>query len=397
VSLKLRAARRDDLPAVYDLLETAFPEARRQLFVALTEADSTFRLRHARVAVRDGHIIGHVRIFARRMRVRGVPLPAGGIGSVATHPDAQHRGIASMLMRDAVDQMRRDGVAVSFLFTGIPGFYERLGYRIVREPSFTANAAEAAALAAPSMYDMRPATEADVPRLVALHRAATIDTTGSVCRTRRQWRDAQSWLAEAPQESFVAELHGRIVAYVRTRCRTYGHEIMELQHRPGHADAVAPLVAASARIALAHGELLVALAPDGHQLAVTLATLPSTRSTTDVRYPMMMRIVSLDATLRALLPWLSTRAAGHPGTPFRARLRTLDESAVLDVRARTVALRTSNAAADLDLDPTGTLDALLGQHLASRSARPRPPSELRRRFDALFPPAPLHFWNSDRI
>lgn len=397
MSLKLRAALTDDLPAIYDLIEQCFPEAPRELFVAQTEVDSTFRLRHARVAVLDGRIVGYVRIFARRMRVRGVPLPAGGIGSVATAPDAQHRGIASMLMRDAIEQMRREGVAVSFLFTGIPGFYERLGYRIVREPFFTADAAEAAALAAQSLYDVRPATDADLPRLVRLYRDATAGTTGSACRTRRQCRDAQQWLGEEPGGAFVAELHGRIVAYARTRCRTYGHEIMELEHRAGHAGAVSPLVAAASSLALAHGEPLVALAPDDSQLAVMLATLPSTRSTTDVRYPMMMRVISLEAMLRPLLPYLSTRAAGHPGPPFRARLHTIDESAVIAVRPRSVALHTNNAAADLDLDANATLDALLGQRLPSRSARPRLSPELRRRLDALFPPTPLHFCNSDRI
>ncbi len=396
MSITLRAARTDDLPAVYDLIERAFPEAPRALFVNQTEADSTFRLRHARVAILDGRLVAYVRIFARRMRLRGVPVPAGGIGSVATVPDARHAGIASMLMRDAIEQMRRDGVAISFLFTGIPGFYERLGYRIVREPFLTADAAEAAALAAPSLYDVRPATDADLPRLVTLRRAATVTTTGAVCRTRRQWRDAQHWLGGARREAFVAERHGRIVAYTRTRCRTYGHEIMELEHRAGHADAATPLVAAAGRLALAHREPLVTIAPDGHQLAVALSTLPSTRATTDVRYPMMMRIISLEATLRALLPWLSTRAAGHPGPPFRLRLHTIDESAVLDVRARSVALRTTNAA-DLDLDANATLDALLGQHLPARSARPRPTAPLRKRLDALFPETPLHFWNSDRI
>jgi predicted N-acetyltransferase YhbS len=392
----MRAARTADLPAVHDLTERAFPEASRPLFVNQTEADSTFRLRHARVAIDDGRVVGYVRIFARRMLVRGVPVAAGGIGSVATHADAQHRGIATALLADAIAQMGREGMAVSFLFTGIPGFYERLGFRVVREPFFLADAAEAARPSGPSLYDVRPATDADLPRLLALYRAATAGSTGAVFRTRRTWRDAQRWLAEGDGAAFVAERHGRPAAHIRTRCRNYGHEIMELEHRHGHEDAVAPLIAAAARLAMAHGEALVTNAPDDHQLAVALATLPSTRATTDVRYPMMMRVVSLDALLRALLPWLSTRAAGHPGPPFRLRLNTIDESAVIDVRARSVALRNGNAA-DIDLDANATLDALLGQRLPGRSARPRPAAPLRRRLDALFPDTPLHFWNADRI
>jgi len=118
--MRIRAVRRDELPAVYDLLEQAFPEATRSLFVEQTERDSTFRLRHGRVAIIDGEIAGYVRIFARTMLVRGVPAAAGGIGSVATRSDARDGGIATALMLDAIEQMRREGMVVSFLFTGIP-------------------------------------------------------------------------------------------------------------------------------------------------------------------------------------------------------------------------------------------------------------------------------------
>ncbi len=51
MSIVIRGARSAELPAVYDLLEQAFPEAAREFFVKQTEADSTFRLRHGRVAV----------------------------------------------------------------------------------------------------------------------------------------------------------------------------------------------------------------------------------------------------------------------------------------------------------------------------------------------------------
>jgi len=397
VSLAIRAARTADLPAIYDLLELAFPEASRALFVKQTEADSTFRLRHGRVAVIDDRVCGYVRIFARRMLVRGVPVPAGGIGSVATQPDVRGEGVASMLLRDAIEQMRREGMAVSFLFTGIAPLYERQGYRVVREPQVTANAAEAAAAASASLYDVRPAGDADVPRLLALYRAATAGTTGAVVRTRRTWRDAAQSLGEADGDAFVAARHGRTVAYIRTRCRSYGHQVLELEHLRGHEGAVMPLVAAAGRIARAHGEPLVALVPDGHQLAIALLAIPSTTVTTDVRFPMMMRVLSLEALCGALLPWLSTRAAGHPGPAFRLKLNAPGESAVLDVRARSVARRGNGAAADAELDAAATLDALLGQRLPGARCRPRADAGLRKRLDALFPETPLHFWNSDRI
>lgn len=285
----IRSVRRAELPQVYDLLEAAFPEARRATFVAQTEADSTFRLRHGRLAVADGRIVGYVRIFARTMMVRGQPVPVGGIGSVATHPDARGSGIATALLHDAIARMRRGGMQASFLYTGIPGFYERLGFHIVREPQFEAGASEVAALPDAGLWDLRPLRDADVPRMLAIYRRASAGSTGAVVRTARTWRDAGSWLDEDPGGCFVAERNGVVVAYLRSRCRTrVRHEVLESECLPGHEGAIATLLSAVGRRAVEHGERIVALVPDGHPLATALRSLASTTATTDVRFPMMM-------------------------------------------------------------------------------------------------------------
>lgn len=283
----IRAARKADLPAVYDLLERAFPEAPRALFVAQTEGDSTFGLHHARVAIIDGQVAGYVRIFARTMLVRGVPVAAGGIGSVATRSDARGGGIATAL-RDAIAEMWERGMAVSFLFTGISAFYKRLGFRIVREPYFEADAREAAATPHTGLYDVRAMTERDVPRLLAIYRRSIAGGTGAIARTARTWRDAAHWLAEYDGGCFVAERNGVPVAYLRSRCRTYGHQILEAECAPRHDGAVPALLAAAGRHALEHRERLVMLAPDDHPLATALRALPATRETAAVRFPMMV-------------------------------------------------------------------------------------------------------------
>jgi predicted N-acetyltransferase YhbS len=273
---------------VYDLLTAAFPEAGRDLFVAQTELDSTFRLRHGRVAVCDGRIAGYARIFSRTMLVRGVPLAAGGIGSVATHPDARSSGIATLLLRDAIERMRSQGMQVSFLFTGIPAFYERLGYRLVREPQFEADASECASILHAGLWDMRAVVPADVPRLLRIHTRAVSGSTGAIVRTARTWRDAGTWLDEDSGGCFVAERSGAAVAYLRSRCRSYGHQVLEAECAPGHEGAVAALLAAVGERAIEHGERIVALAPAAHSLATALRSLRSTVETTDVRFPMMV-------------------------------------------------------------------------------------------------------------
>jgi predicted N-acetyltransferase YhbS len=300
VHMTIRAARSGELPAVFDLLEQAFPEATRALFVAQTQYDSTFRLRHGRVAMVDGEIAGYVRIFARTMLVRGVPMAAGGIGSVATRADARSGGIATALMRDAIVQMRRDGMAVSFLFTGLPGFYERVGYRVIRQPHFEADTRDMELRRSGRQYRVRPIDlSGDLPALLSLRRQATTGTTGVIVRTKRTWLDARNWLAEDDGGCFVAERAGLPVAYLRSRCRDYGHQILETECLPHHDGAIAALLAAVGRRAAEHGERIVASSPDNHPLAMALRTLPSTLETMNFRYPMMVRPLVNDPAIDA--------------------------------------------------------------------------------------------------
>jgi predicted N-acetyltransferase YhbS len=297
--MTIRAVRRQELPAVYDLLEHAFPEATRALFVEQTERDSTFRLRHGRVAIVDGAVAGYVRIFARTMLVRGVPMAAGGIGSVATRSDARDGGIATALLRDAIAQMQREGMALSFLFTGIPGFYERVGFRVVRQPYFEADAAEAAATPNDAVYDIRQMRPADDRAVVRIRQRAVAGTTAVVVQTLRTLRDARNWLEEDDSGCFLAERTGVPVAYIRSRCREYGHQILEAEALPHHDGAIAALLAAVGRRAFAHAERIVASSPDDHPLATALRTLPTIAETMDFRYPMMARSLVADPAIDA--------------------------------------------------------------------------------------------------
>lgn len=392
----VRAARRRDLPAIYAVLERAFADAPISLFMAQTEGDSTFRYRQARVAEVDGRVLAHVRIFARRMLVRGVPVDAGGIGSVASDPDARGLGLPSALLRDAIGVMQADRTPVAFLFTGIPAFYERVGFRIIRQPAFDADARACAALPHDGGYTIRRIGDDDARALLALYRRAVAGSTGAVVRTQRTWRDAQSWLGEDPAGCLMAEWNGGAAAYIRARDREYGYNLLEAEHLPGHDAAVAALLAAVGGRAVATGHRVVTTAPAAHALAVALRSLPSTRESIDVRYPMMMRIVSLRALADALLPHLAARAGTHRGAAFTLGLRAPEGQALtLDVRGASV--RIGRGPAQYALDERATLDALLGQRRAGALLRPRAPADIHRRLDALLPETPLHFWNSDRI
>jgi len=287
VPYALRAASAAELPAILDLLERAFPEAERALFERQTLADSTFRLRHGRVAVTpDGRVLGYARIFARTMLVRGAPVPAGGIGSVATAPDARGRGIATALLRDALAVMRDEGMRLSFLFTGIPAFYGRLGYRVVRQPYIDAPAAAVRRLRPGADAAPRPLTPRDIPDVLGVYRSATAAATGAVVRTPRAWREASAWLGD--DGWWLAGRSRRPVAYVRARCRPPAHQLLEAHALPGYGEALAALLAHSARCP-AGCRTVTALCADGSPLARLLAAVRGARVSWDFRWPMMVR------------------------------------------------------------------------------------------------------------
>ncbi|MEX2246833.1 MAG: GNAT family N-acetyltransferase [Dehalococcoidia bacterium] len=396
MTAQIRAARRSDLPAIYELLDIAFGDAPRELFVRQTESDSTFRYRQARIAVDGDRVLAHVRIFARTMLIRGVPVPTGGIGSVASHPDARGDGLPTALLRDCIDEMRREGMAVSFLFTGIPAFYERLGWRIARQPTVVVDGAEAAEIAHQRLYRIRRIRPGDLSQLLRIYREATAGTMGAVLRTARTWRDAQTWLEEDAGGCFVATRNGVQVAYLRSRCRGYGHHILDAEARAGHDEAVVELLAAAGARARDHGERLIAEAPAGHPLETAMRTLPSAFWTMEARYPTMMRVMDLRALVGGLLPQFRHRAKTHPGAPFCLRLRGPDGQS-LSVTVGASSARMGEGQPAFALDEAATLDAILGQRRASGLVRPRPPAAIARRIDALLPEAALHFWNSDRI
>lgn len=82
-----------------------------------------------------GIILCHASVVERELQVDGRPLHTGYVEAVATAPDHQRRGYGSTVMR-AVNGYIADNFELGALGTGSQGFYECLGWKIWRGPSF---------------------------------------------------------------------------------------------------------------------------------------------------------------------------------------------------------------------------------------------------------------------
>jgi predicted N-acetyltransferase YhbS len=298
---RIRSVGLSELPQVHDLLGRAFPEAPRDMFVRQTQ-DGTFRVRHGRVAAdSDGRIFGWVRIFQREMWIGTQHLPVGGIGQVATDRFARRQGIATALLRDAIDIMQKEGMVVSFLFTGIPGFYERLGYRIVPQVYMDCSAAEAVASTGGERWwlgKLYPGIDrrrcGDISRLAKPVEAAGLVSPISVGRGWT-WRwPAADWLGEDPLGCRVARpyQHGVTDAFIRCADRPDGYKILAADAEPGCEDALVPLLrVAAARAITSHGRdaRIGGIVPEESALAALLRTMHSVTETREIPHPMMIR------------------------------------------------------------------------------------------------------------
>lgn len=87
------------------------------------------------IAMHEGRIVAHASVVARDLHVDGVPIRTGYVEAVATLPQEQRHGYGSAIMR-AVNDHIESRYDLGALGTGSQGFYERLGWRIWRGPSY---------------------------------------------------------------------------------------------------------------------------------------------------------------------------------------------------------------------------------------------------------------------
>ena len=126
----IRPARAEDGDAIDAVIRAAFAgteyghQGEAEL-VRMIEADGDALV--ALVAERDGEIVGHVLFSRMDVEADGAQLAAAGLAPVAVVPECQGRGVGDALIRAGLDQLRSQGVAISFVL-GHEAYYPRFGY-----------------------------------------------------------------------------------------------------------------------------------------------------------------------------------------------------------------------------------------------------------------------------
>ncbi|OKH92234.1 GNAT family N-acetyltransferase [Streptomyces uncialis] len=266
----IRTARPGDDDALLTLWAECFPGVRR--LPALHALDPG-RYHRTFVAARaDGTLDAVVVYVPRSVRdANGTPHRIGGIGSVATRPEARGRGLVRALLSAATDTMTDEGCAWSLLFTGTPGVYRGSGWTEFARPTTEGRLAAphtvpSAPGETPTPHRVRAVTPADTPALARLQSAYNATRPLTAVRGPDDWRVRVPALYARPCWSLLAEdpadgtLTGWLVARPAAPGRT---DVLETALHPGHPDALGALYTALAdRVrAAGHTRVRVLLPP----------------------------------------------------------------------------------------------------------------------------------------
>lgn len=144
-----------------------------------------FRPEQLRGAFLNGQQVGGYMMYEREMRMGAARISTGCIGIVVARPEYRKQGVATALMRDAI-QFAHDREHGLLLLDGIPKFYYRYGYTDVFDLADVEVDRTAILAATSSAYTIRSITVDDAADALRLYERQYGRYTGSFVRTLEQ-------------------------------------------------------------------------------------------------------------------------------------------------------------------------------------------------------------------
>jgi aminoglycoside 2'-N-acetyltransferase I len=125
-----------------DLTGVELAALRRLLFQEFGDRFTEDDWRHAvggthLLVLEEDEIVAHAAVVRRTLLAQGRSLRTGYVEGVATRHDRRRQGLARLLMQEA-DRIIKERCQLGALSdgTGIPGFYQRLGWERWQGPTF---------------------------------------------------------------------------------------------------------------------------------------------------------------------------------------------------------------------------------------------------------------------
>jgi GNAT superfamily N-acetyltransferase len=304
--VEVRAIRESEYEECLDLWEKVFGDG-RAYFERYFTGDPDFQPEYTRCCFAGGRMIAAAQICRRVVACGEFTLTMGGIANVATLKEHRGKGYNTACLRDALRIMEADAMDFSLLFTGIHGFYARLGWETVALSYLSGDIREKFS---PTLSDIavRPNEAQDDEAIRGLYAQFNRTRPIAARRSGPYWRGWIGWHdGKAPGEARVAERGGSVVGYSLSRLREDRLEIFEAGAADGEKEAIGALLEEAAADALRNGV---------RRILFYLPATPEVRAAAErifenierqKRGGGMVRFLQPDTMLRGLIPELTDR------------------------------------------------------------------------------------------
>lgn len=194
-----------------EMLDRAFDWLPNGYFAHYLSGDPCYKNDYCRVYSVDGRIVSSVNICRREIRVGSSSLVLGGIGNVGTDPDCRGKGYSSEILKDCVKVMDDEEMDFSLLYTGIHGFYHRIGWRVLPIPYISGHLKRVDVRT--SNYIVRSYSENDAALLLKIYDAFSSPIMQTAIRTVEYWQTFCMHEYHPPWKILLAEDASGPVAY----------------------------------------------------------------------------------------------------------------------------------------------------------------------------------------
>lgn len=237
---------RAELEQCYDVWDHSF-DVGRPFFQMRLDHDRSYGPETTWGAWVDGELAAAIQIFPYRAHYGKAVLRIAGIGNVATQPKFRHRGLAQMILRQQIAWMRDMGFDLSLLFTGIPSFYQQLGWALFPSaPVYTIDP-QSLKVGHEGHYQIRK-TRPDgdtLPELMAVYHAMANGIPLARVRDRTYWEDWMTWSVEQDPVVWIARRANVVVGYLlatKTSAAPRTYAIAECMYKPDEEAAALALL-----------------------------------------------------------------------------------------------------------------------------------------------------------
>ncbi|CEK18701.1 GNAT family N-acetyltransferase [Chthonomonas calidirosea] len=215
MGFEVRAVRPEEREACLDLWCRVWSENGRGFFHRYLYADETWLPHYTQVGVLDGKIVSAVQIVRRKVACGEIWLTMGGLANVATLPEYRGQGYNTACLKRALAIMEAEGMDFSALSTGIPGYYERIGYTVFPLPEVE-GAVRQPLPSGSADIGVRAARADDLPIIRAIYASYNRHRPLTLERTQSYW---SYWIGLSeerdPKEVLVGlDREGHVIAYL---------------------------------------------------------------------------------------------------------------------------------------------------------------------------------------